>query len=166
MAEGRLRYSDLPDKEGTQGRPQMKNSIGLVSGALLALALATAPALSIAQSTTVTCTDGTTSTAGKGACSHHGGVNKSAAPAGGAAAAPAAAPAAPAAAATPAAKSSPTSTQAAPGGGPGMVWVNTDSKVYHCQGDQWYGKTKSGQYMTESAAKAGGNRPSNNKPCS
>ena len=32
-----------------------------------------------ATATTVTCKDGSTSKAGKGACSHHGGVNKSAA---------------------------------------------------------------------------------------
>jgi len=38
----------------------------------------------------------------------------------------------------------------------GMVWVNLDTKVFHKEGDRWYGKTKHGQYMTESdALKAG-----------
>jgi hypothetical protein len=35
------------------------------------------------------------------------------------------------------------------------VWVNLDSKVYHKSG-RWYGKTKSGKFMTEDEAKAAG----------
>lgn len=138
---------------------------------------AAAPAAAPA-SQTVVCKDGTTvsATTSKGACKGHKGIDKSAgaaAPAGAApakAAAPMAAAPAAAAAATPAApakgaKNAPAATPA-PGGGPGQVWVNETSKVYHCQGDRYYGTTKHGKYMTEADAKAAGMHGSNNKSCS
>ncbi len=37
-----------------------------------------------------------------------------------------------------------------------MVWVNTESGVYHKPGSRYYGKTKQGKYMQEAdAIKAG-----------
>ncbi len=72
---------------------------------------------------------------------------------------PAAAPATtPAAAAAPA--------KAAVAGGAGKVWVNTSSKTYHCEGSKFYGKTKTGEYMTEADAKAKGNHAVKGKACS
>ena len=43
---------------------------------------------------------------------------------------------------------------------PGMVWVNTKSKVFHREGDRWYGKTKEGKFMTEAEALKEGYHPS------
>jgi hypothetical protein len=48
----------------------------------------------------------------------------------------------------------------APGGGHGLVWVNTDSHVYHREGSRFYGTTKKGKYMTEADAIKEGNRAS------
>jgi hypothetical protein len=67
---------------------------------------------------------------------------------------------APSAPAKPAAASA--ASQGAPG--PGMVWVNLTSGVYHYSGSQFYGKTKSGRYMPEAdAVKAGYHAAKNEK---
>ena len=115
---------------------------------------------------TATCKDGTSFSgmSRSGACSGHGGVQTW----GAAAATP---PAAPSSAAKPTTASpAPTASTSpaappTPGGGPDKVWVNTASKVYHCPGTEWYGKTKQGTYMTEAAAKAAGNHADHGKAC-
>ena len=69
--------------------------------------------------------------------------------------------ASPAAATGAAAKSTSTETATnapAPGGGHGLVWVNTDSHVYHREGSRFYGTTKKGKYMTEADAVKEGDR--------
>jgi len=170
----------------------MKTAIHLMAiaaGLLTAqVAMAQAPAGAPAGSNGQ-CKDGTYSTAAskQGACRGHQGVKEwyaaapAAAPAAAAAAAPAAATkaatttaaAAPAAAAstasTTAAKASTSSKAAAktlaPGGGPGLVWLNTSSNVYHCYGGEDYGTTKAGSYMSEADAKAKGGRPDHGKAC-
>ncbi len=43
-----------------------------------------------------------------------------------------------------------------------VVWVNTNSGVYHLEGERWFGRTKAGQYECEKAAKAEGDRETRN----
>ena len=65
-----------------------------------------------------------------------------------------ASPAAAAAPATTGATTAETVAKAAPapGGGHGLVWVNTETHVYHKEGTRFYGKTKKGKYVTEQEA--------------
>ncbi len=140
----------------------------LAAGLLLATAsLADAPAGAPAGSTGA-CKDGSywSGATKKGACRGHKGVQTWYAEAPAAKPAPAAPapPAAPAAPAPKAAAPTPPATAAA-GGGSGQVWVNNKSKVYHCSGDRWYGKTKDGQYMTEADAASKGFHPDHGKAC-
>jgi hypothetical protein len=51
-----------------------------------------------------------------------------------------------------------TNATPAPGGGHGLVWVNTDSHVYHKEGSRFYGKTKKGKYLSEADAIKEGDR--------
>jgi hypothetical protein len=142
-----------------------------------AVSFAQAPASAPAGATGL-CRDGSywTGATKKGACHGHKGVQDwyagTATPAGGTTAAPAAvaatatAPAASAPSAPATSKASSASAVQAPGGGAGQVWVNNASKVYHCPTDRWYGKTKSGAYMSEAQAIAQGNRADHGKACS
>jgi hypothetical protein len=46
----------------------------------------------------------------------------------------------------------------------GMVWVNLKTGIYHREGDRWYGKTKSGKFMSEGDAEKAGYKPAKNGP--
>jgi cytoskeletal protein RodZ len=46
----------------------------------------------------------------------------------------------------------------APGGGHGLVWVNTETHVYHKEGSRFYGATKKGKYVSEADAIKEGDR--------
>ena len=127
----------------------------LLAGAAFAQK-APAPAVPDAAATVkAVCKDGTPfeGTTVRGACRGHGGVDK------------AASAGTPAVAATPAKPAAPATTAPAPGGGAGQVWANEATKVYHCQGDRYYGRTKKGGYMSESDAKAKGFHAARGKAC-
>ncbi len=168
----------------------MKTTIRLITCAagLLVAQSAMAQTAPPAGSTGL-CKDGTYSTSASksGACRGHQGVKdwyaasapKTTAPTAAAPApTPAASPSAPTPKPAPAAASAPTpkSTSSpaakaaalpqAAGGGPGLVWVNTSSNVYHCYGSDYYGKTKAGSYMSEADAKAKGAHADHGKACS
>jgi hypothetical protein len=164
----------------------MKAMLWVFAGMLLGVgaAGAQAPAGAPAGATGI-CRDGTYSTAASksGACQGHKGVQswyvKAAAPTVTAkpaeeptgAPAPVAKPASTTAAPAPAdgKKLSPAQAAAAkpqaPGGGKGLVWVNTASNVYHCSDSPYYGRTKAGAYMSEVDAKAKGAHGARGESC-
>lgn len=133
--------------------------------------------------TTGICKDGTYSTATSkaGACSGHKGVQTwyttpapaaaktmpapTPAPTAPAKPAPTPAPAATAPAMPAPSPAAKTAVTAAAGGSPSLVWVNTESNVYHCYGTSYYGKTKAGAYMSEADAKAKGAHADHGKAC-
>lgn len=160
----------------------------LVAGAISATSVLAAVPADVPAGTRGMCKDGTYSSSDekKGACRGHKGVKdwyeNSAAtekPTRASESAPAARPSANAQSSTMAVPTTPgaTSMPAAarnapgmptaqvPGGGAGQVWGNNSTKVYHCSGDKWYGKTKHGEYMSESDAKSKGFHADHGKAC-
>jgi hypothetical protein len=136
----------------------MRNS--LLSFALIAGLMLPMGAIHAQDTNAVTATynDGIAFTGMKrsGACRRHGGVQSWGA---------ASTATSPVATPPPSTATTSQRTALSPGGGTGQVWVNTASKVYHCPGTQWYGKTKHGSYMSEAEAKAQGTRSDHGKVC-
>lgn len=62
---------------------------------------------------------------------------------------------------------------AAPGGVPATaadsstirVWLNLSSRVYHCPGTEYYGRTARGEFLTEAEARRRGGRPAGGRSC-
>jgi len=130
-------------------------STAVIAGLILPIGVAHAQSTA---TVTATCKDGTNFSGTKraGACRGHGGVrswDEATSPAN--------------ALSQPGAQAAPTTSQRATPtpSGAGQVWVNTASKVYHCPGTRWYGKTKQGSYMSEAEARAKGDRPDHGKAC-
>jgi hypothetical protein len=123
------------------------------------------------DTTQVTCKDGSTHAVEnmRGACSSHGGVDKKATSEAHAAAKNAekdrASLDADRTTARKPGKAEDAGHTQAMGAGTGKVWVNDSTKVYHCPGDRYYGKTKRGEYMSEAAAKEKGFRADHGHAC-
>jgi hypothetical protein len=147
----------MNSRQGVLLMQHLRFSVALFTGLLLSTGVSQAQT---AGTVTATCKGGTSFTGAKrsGACRGHGGVQSW-----GASEATTIPMTAPAQAATPAPT---TIRRAAPApAGDGQVWVNTDSRVYHCPGTRWYGKTKQRSYMSEAQAQAQGAKPDHGKAC-
>jgi len=143
---------------GVQSWGAASEPSGLVNRAIEPASNAASTKALSSGTVTATCKDGTpfTGTKRSGACRGHGGVQSW-----GAAEATTIPMNAPAEPTAPTTNRRATPTPA----NNGQVWVNPDTKVYHCAGDRWYGKTKQGSYMSEAQARAQGARPDHGKAC-
>lgn len=149
----------------------MKIFIGslMLSAGLVLVCGAQAKADSAAGATAV-CNDGeyTHVVLKSGACSHHGGIRTWYGMDG----LPKGTPVAPApmsppmtAATAPSRAAGAMPNQSPVPGAPGVVWGNPRTKVFHCAGDPWYGRTLRGAYMNEADALAKGYHPDHGKSC-
>ena len=43
-----------------------------------------------------------------------------------------------------------------------IVWVNIPSRIYHLEGERYFGSTKNGKFMCQHAADKEGDRPTRN----
>ncbi|WP_411726537.1 hypothetical protein [Methyloglobulus sp.] len=149
-------YTGASKKGACRGHKGLKEWYGdkpAAAASTSAPAIATpAPEAQANAAATALCNDGTvyTGASKRGACRGHKGIKEWYAdkPAKSAAPAPATAPQA-----------------AAPAAGSGKVWVNTRSKIYHCEGSKFYGNTKEGEYMSEVDAQAKGYNANRKKVC-
>lgn len=57
------------------------------------------------------------------------------------------------------------SLSAAADGSTIRVWINTTSRIYHCPGTQYHGRTARGEFVTEAEARRRGARPAGGRPC-
>jgi hypothetical protein len=135
---------DVRRRSGCIGADRQRIAVGRYIAAIsMVVGLAfSLPALAQAPAVTATCKDGTTFSGAtrSSACRGHKGVQSW-----GDASSPAAPTTAPAASPTPSNNATPAqTTRGMPGNG--QVWVNTNSKVYHCPGDRDYAHTKQGTF--------------------
>jgi len=43
-----------------------------------------------------------------------------------------------------------------------VIWLNTESAIYHLKGEKWYGRTKHGAYVCKKEAGAAGDQETRN----